>query len=73
MKCCICGKSIKFEESNNPYGAMWLDACGNIHEYEIQSTMDRCCNECNTHYVIPGRMYKLMKAGEQNGEHKEDK
>lgn len=57
MKCCICGKQITMEESNNPEGAAWKDKNGNIRFMEFDLT-DRCCNNCNEIFVIPGRVYR---------------
>ena len=61
MKCCFCGKAIFENESNNPKGAMWLDPETNeVVEFNPKPT-DRCCNSCNSKYVIPGRLYKMNK------------
>ena len=59
--CCICGvKCIGC--GNNPDGAMWRDAETNeLTEFE-GSPEDRCCDECNQRYVIPGRLYKLQRS-----------
>ena len=61
MRCCICGKLIAMEESNNPSGAVWRTEGGEIEEPEF-GPEDRCCDECNLKYVIPGRVYRLNKA-----------
>lgn len=54
--CCICNrKFIGF--GNNPDGAMWKNEKGEIVEPSFKEN-DRCCDECDNHYVIPGRMYK---------------
>ena len=42
MCCNICGKKID-GYGNNPYPIM-------------QSDTDRCCNDCNSTYVIPARL-----------------
>ena len=56
--CCICGCQF-VGWGNNPEGAMWRDHETNeLVEFE-PNPEDRCCDECNTRYVIPGRMYKL--------------
>lgn len=57
--CCICGA---FYEGfgNNPDGAVWKNEKGDIIEPTFKSE-DRCCDNCNTKYVIPGRMYLLVK------------
>jgi hypothetical protein len=59
MKCCICGVEIN-GYGNNPDGACWKDAQGNIIEAEFDADA-RCCDECNERYVIPGRIYRLNK------------
>lgn len=75
LLCCICGQPIVKEGcpnyfGNNPDGAMWKDANGNICEptFNIDA---RCCDACDEKFVIPGRMYKfyqmrvqVKKAGE---------
>ena len=64
MKCCICGVEIN-GYGNNPDGAVWKDTDGNIVEAEFDAGC-RCCDECNTRFVIPGRIYRMNK------EHKHD-
>lgn len=57
--CCICGcKFIGW--GNNPDGAVWKTADGEIEIGEFNPE-DRCCDACNSHYVIPGRMYLIDK------------
>ena len=58
IKCCICGKLINKKESNNPAGAMCKDNEGNVVELTFNET-DRCCDDCNVNFVIPGRLYKF--------------
>ena len=60
MKCCICGKEIK-GWGNNPDGAVWKTHDGKIEMPEFKED-DRCCDECNGAFVIPGRMYRMAKA-----------
>lgn len=67
--CCICGKPIEKEGcpdyfGNNPAGAMWKDESGNIVEPEFKDS-DRCCDDCDEKFVIPGRLYKLFNKGEK--------
>lgn len=63
MVCCICGKPITMRESNNPDGAMWRDPDTNeLVEFEPEAD-DRCCDDCNGRYVIPGRLYKMSRRG----------
>ena len=60
-RCCICGCIIESPMGeNNPSGACWKDNQGNIVEAEFEAT-DVCCNDCNSRYVIPGRIYRLNK------------
>ncbi len=59
MKCCICGIEIS-GYGNNPDGAVWKDADGNIVEAEFGPD-SRCCDDCDHMYVIPGRIYRLAK------------
>ena len=60
MKCCICGCEIE-GYGNNPDGAVWKDKHGNIVEAEFDAEC-RCCDLCDSMYVIPGRIYRLQKA-----------
>ena len=60
MKCCICHKEIK-GFGNNPEGAVWKTHDGKIEMPEFKAE-DRCCDECNGAFVIPGRMYRMAKA-----------
>lgn len=63
MRCAICGKTITMRECNNPAGAMWRDPETNeLVEFEPH-TEDVCCDDCNSRYVIPGRLYKLSRRG----------
>ena len=58
--CCICGCEIE-GYGNNPDGAMWRDPDTNeLVEFEPEEN-DRCCDDCNSRYVIPGRLYKLSR------------
>ena len=58
MKCCICGCNLE-GYGNNPDGACWKDAEGNIVEAEFNADA-RCCDLCDQMYVIPGRIYRLQ-------------
>ena len=60
MKCCICGKKIKGLD-HNPEGAAWKTPTGEVElpEFVVE---DRCCDECNRTYVIPGRLYRRSQA-----------
>ena len=60
MKCCICGCEIE-GWGNNPDGAMWKDENGSITEPTFNPD-DRCCDMCDSRYVIPGRIYKLQRS-----------
>lgn len=59
MKCCICGVEIN-GYGNNPDGAVWKTPTGEIELPEFNAD-DRCCDECNSKFVIPGRLYRLSK------------
>lgn len=50
MKCCICGKTIK-GFGNNPY-----PLCAD-NDFD-----SRCCDECDSKYVIPVRILKMRVA-----------
>lgn len=50
MKCCICNKKIE-GYGNNPWGA--LDIRNRPIKWKLN---DRCCDACNTEFVIPGRI-----------------
>lgn len=67
--CCICN-SLNAGFGNNPEGAAWQTEDGKIEMPEF-SNHDRCCNACNSSYVIPGRLYRIRLA-EQNKQNKTD-
>ena len=52
-KCCICGKEHT-GWGNNPQGA--VDTNKKVIQW---SESDRCCDECNHKYVLPGRMFRF--------------
>lgn len=53
MKCCICGKEIE-GYGNNPVPV---------------KAEGRCCDECNSNYVIPERIRQLLRGkDEEDGE-----
>lgn len=56
-ECCICGKPLE-GYGNNPDGAVWKEPTGELVMGEFDPE-DRCCDECNNKYVIPGRIYRL--------------
>ena len=61
--CCICGAKCK-GYGNNPDGAMWREH-GTNELVEFQGgPEDRCCDDCNSRYVIPGRLYKMTHKAE---------
>ena len=64
--CCICGDEFE-GYGNNPDGAMWKDEMGNVVDPEF-SVDDRCCDECNNRYVIPGRIYRIYHKGGDGNE-----
>lgn len=49
-KCSICGKEIE-GYGNNPY-----PIC------DLEDTISRCCDVCNSTYVIPARLLMFKKA-----------
>ena len=55
--CCICGNMYD-NYGNNPEGAAWKTISGEIEfpEFDVE---DRCCNDCNERFVIPGRIYSV--------------
>lgn len=60
--CCICYREFS-GYGNNPDGAAWKTEDG-IVEFGQFEPSDRCCAECDSRYVIPGRMYRLAKMRE---------
>lgn len=65
LLCCICGNEIKKEGcpnyfGNNPEGAMWKNESGQVCAPTFKVD-DRCCDECDSRYVIPGRLFKLRQ------------
>lgn len=59
MKCCICGNTLE-GYGNNPDGAVWKKDDGEIEIGKFKSD-DRCCDNCNSTFVIPGRIYLLQQ------------
>lgn len=58
-QCCICGK--EFEGfGNNPDGAVWLDPKTKQPVFANFTLDERCCDECNSQFVIPGRIYRMQ-------------
>lgn len=53
--CCICGKEHE-GFGNNPAGA--IDETKKLITWGEE---DRCCDDCNTKYVLPGRMYRFYR------------
>lgn len=65
LYCCICGQLITKEGcpdyfGNNPDGAMYYDLFGRFCTPTFKED-DRCCDECDEKFVIPGRLYRLIK------------
>lgn len=60
FECCICHRFFT-GFGNNPDGAMWKTESGEIVDPEFKAD-DRCCNDCDGRYVIPGRMYRLQQS-----------
>lgn len=57
--CCICYKECS-GWGNNPEGAAWKTEAGTMEFGQFRNS-DRCCDECNSHFVIPGRLYSISK------------
>ena len=56
-KCCICHKELpEGSWGNNPNGA--VDETKHLIKWNPE---DRCCDECNHKYVLPGRMFKFYR------------
>lgn len=53
-KCCICSGPLENEWGNNPSGAI---INGKSKTFKLT---DRCCDKCNTKFVIPGRILKVF-------------
>lgn len=64
MKCCICGCEFS-GYGNNPDGAVWKDKNGKII-FPTFKESDRCCNECDNTFVIPGRIYRLQQSKKES-------
>ena len=56
---CICGQVFE-GFGNNPDGAVWRDG-DKIVMPEFDED-ERCCNDCNSLFVIPGRLYRLRQS-----------
>ena len=59
FKCCLCGNLFE-GYGNNPQGAAYKDENGKIVFPEFKDN-DRCCDMCDSIYVISGRLYRLAK------------
>ena len=55
IKCCICGKEQE-GFGHNPQGAM-----DNKDKWRKWKAEDRCCDDCNSNVVIPGRIKFMQK------------
>lgn len=60
--CCICGAYIQ-GYGNNPDGAVCKNMLDEIIELHFGNN-DRCCDDCNIKFVVPGRIYKYYKPKE---------
>lgn len=55
--CCICHKEIpEGNWGNNPDGA--IDETKHVIKWDPE---DRCCDECNHKYVLPGRIFRFYR------------
>lgn len=61
--CCICGTKCS-GWGNNPQGAAWKNENGQV-EIPTYNENERCCDDCNSRYVIPGRLYQMSKNRQQ--------
>ena len=62
--CCICGKEFT-GWGNNPWGA--LDKDGKVIQWKND---DVCCDDCDSTYVISGRIYlhaQALKGDKKDG------
>ena len=57
FECCLCHRHFR-GFGNNPWGAVYKDEHDKIVMPEFKED-DRCCDECDGLYVIPGRMYRM--------------
>lgn len=55
LRCCICGKEMKGDNSHNPYPVRKGSCYG--------ETENRCCSECNSKIVVPIRIRLGREAG----------
>ncbi len=55
MKCAICGNEINNEFGNNPWPVRTNEE-------------DRCCDECNTSFVIPYRIMLMQLSKKRKDE-----
>lgn len=55
MKCCICGKEFE-GYGNNPHGHLNLQ----LKPVKYKNNQ-RCCDECNQEYVVPGRILLAIR------------
>lgn len=60
FRCCLCGNEFS-GFGNNPEGAAYKDENGDVVMPTFKSD-DRCCDLCDSMYVIPGRLYRLSLA-----------
>ena len=63
FECCICHRFFT-GFGNNPDGAMWKDENGKIVDPTFKVD-DRCCDECDQRYVIPGRIHRYQQSREK--------
>ena len=63
-KCCICGKELPMNSDGTPslIGTNNPDGAVDEHKRLIKwNPEDRCCDECNHKYVLPGRMFRFYR------------
>jgi len=66
FECCICG-NLTHGYGNNPDGAVWKNEDGAVVMPEFKAE-DRCCDLCDSRYVIPGRLYRMALLKKQASE-----
>jgi len=64
--CCICKSEFPDGYGNNPHPVK-EDIKGNKINYMLYSSTERCCDLCNTNYVIPARFKQAAETNKLEG------
>ncbi len=64
--CCICKSEFADGYGNNPHPVK-EDIKGNKINYMLYSSTERCCDLCNTNYVIPARIKQAAETNKLEG------